>query len=120
MLFDPTKTQIYHQSNCCLLPRLNNLLGNGLRHWEIAVEFHGESAATFGHRTELGNITKHFGERHFRSNHLQVSAILYTLNLPAPTGKIPGNIAQPLLGDHHLDLHHWLKDNWPGALDRIL
>src|SRR3990167_4828586 len=88
-----------------------NSLSNIRRHDGVVVEFHGGGTTAFGHGTKRSDVTKHFGERHFRPDHFEFSPIFHRLDLRASAGEITGNITHELLRHDHFHFHN-RRSSW--------
>src|SRR5678815_3871219 len=98
-----------------------DFLCNSLRDRCIVIKFHVEHTASLCCRAKLCCISKHFSERNQRTDGLCIArAYFHALDQATAAVDLSHNIAQVILRDHHLDLHHRLEQDGRPSMNAFL
>src|SRR5438105_1519130 len=100
--------------------RVDELAGDRLRDFLVAVELHSEFRATLRHRAQVGRVTEHLRQRDAGLDQLAVADGLHALDAAAAAVQIAHHIAEVLLRRDDLDGHHRLEQLRLRPLHRFL
>src|SRR5215210_1039420 len=89
--------------------RVDDLDGDRLRDFLVALELHGECCPALRRRPQVGCVAEHGRERHARPDRLRVAARLEALDAPAARVEVAHHVAEVLLRRDDLDGHHRLE-----------
>src|SRR5688572_525625 len=98
----------------------DDLFAHAFRHFVVGRELHRVVPAPLGHRTQVGRVTEHLGERDPGGDRLNTRVRLHVLDVAAPGVQVPDDVAHVILGNDDLDLHDRLFQDRPGLLRGVL
>src|SRR5437870_4285563 len=90
----------------CLTLGVDDLAGDRLRDFLVAIELHRERGPPLRRRAQVGGVAEHGRERDARADRLRVAARLEALDAAPARVEIAHHVAEVLLGRHDLDGHN--------------
>src|SRR5262245_45726996 len=99
---------------------LDDLFRHVPRNLGVRVELHGVTSPALRLTPEVTDVAEHLRERHERLDDLDADLVLHQLDLTTTGVEVADHVAHVVLRGTHLDGHHRLEQDGPGAPGRLL